>query len=1806
MLQIRALNEDLEDSYSTTEEELTVTGEAEETIAVSEYLKALNFKNSNQPDTALFLFLELLDTELLNKVSDDNKDSKICLVKYNCFRNAGLIYQEMGQDSLALDFLIKAVELDNRDVHTMFFLAKLALKMGQIQVAKEYYEKCIERNPNHWPSLDGLLQVFCASENVIEAFSWAMHCVAKDNMYKRANDVLAEIQDRFSSTVPFLEELFGCSAKLHATGIKYWDECSTSFYAYTSLNHDLIQPKIDFETFKVQNLNWLALGELIVQLHKSTGALDQEFLFMFKLDDFIGPQVKLNSPCSNLEDEIQTLEADPTATVIENAFSKNADISTDSEFKSRRRGSELKILEQWGWHKNRRSSRKKSVFDASDPIESTADGFLKRALSKYFGVSYETGVSPFSEIAYESTTKSTKHPENAPMCVEQFDELSQIGFDALISELQRSDFDIYIFIHRYLHYLSLYWSDCMPQALRTMYLQLYNLFNKYEHCQSWNQLSDSDISAMFRMAIFYLELQFDCIEKDATDVKSQIEWEFRNILSNLQLYASHLPDKDYVLYQARYLWLNYGIYIYENDMCAALNKLEQIEKLITEESETLCVRLLNQRFNNFFNLSFIQDSIISLNRKINLSSVKKLYNEQNYHELVHILKNSLMNVTETQPADNRYINISTQIEILLECLWCLEQYLDCVVWAEKALKYTMDLFLSLPNDSFRQIGCAKTINFILVYIQSVVETEGSDILQFEYFPRLVQSIHTILTNLLDTPLDKHVSLQYTIDCWKAWAILYYILERQDDKSMIYRKNRTSTNETFISEIESETLFSSITMFFVAHELLGRRQWCSKGGNKLLFMTLDVIVPKLRCPMFEPYRDIIKECLEQTTYCLYGYPLKKGRMRHIQDHDATPVQLTWEKAIQLFDIFRPDVLPEFNSYKIDSISADMEALLQHILSVLPETYDVSQQTGPITEFINGNESILPMAPGNDLLCFKIRTIYYLLADYYFKSRDFTKAIKYYVMDLTIEPTRFDSWAGISLSKASKCETMLNSTEVLRPKEFIGEANNAIKCFEQCLKLNECDAQLWVEYGSFAYNVHSYCSRSLKMQSNTLSIDGFGLVETQQARYVNIAYKSFNMVNVEPNNGDLKEKHDVQEAGGHEDEKWLYHYMLGKIAEKKKQEPVIYLTHYLKSAKFLYESNATYPIKVNHSNPSQLSVEALEVFYRTNAAIIKYTEQRLSICKQTAVLFKQILNELALSPFAVNRAKINDVSFKRKLTETVEQTVVQQSKIDITTIVLSEDEAQEVERIDNVSNVSVDVEQQAHKERIGETTVERIFFEPNNAKDEGPSRRVSQESTAATNTTITSTSNGTSSASSGSDSPNSGQDFSSDSDSDSSTDDEAPISSVDRDSIFKDCVKNLEECVTRFPEHYKSIYRLAYHYINAPGETKSLDRSRELLLGSYKTALGNQIAGLFTEKRSNNFFNGIWRIPSSDIDRPGSFASHLSKCVAVLIETLKQSNDHETLLDLAIQLYRKPDADKKYLNDYDRKELFQQAILICIQVYQNILKSLATPINDSEILSLLVEIFKAYRKCVKHMQHKEGIFSAVLVEAYKVFIHDKAKLPENFNVLDLAVKLCTYEINYRKTMEKIACGSKPVNPGTETATTIITPMQPISACYIPGLTKLRRTTGNKPHSNTVTATVPSVGPATKYIPTGPPTIVSASLPGLTITPVNVSNSMVQDHQLTTSCHPISSAPLQSSTSSLFANYSNPKVIAELSKMYFNSFANTNIKDISFDYNRLLAEATMSSRVETDSIAEVLPPKTKAIQPATEGADNDHMNS
>lgn len=320
-------------------------------------------------------------------------------------------------------------------------------------------------------------------------------------------------------------------------------------------------------------------------------------------------------------------------------------------------------------------------------------------------------------------------------------------------------------------------------------------------------------------------------------------------------------------------------------------------------------------------------------RTISLHSVNKLYHENNFTQLITILKNTILTQATRKSDDyDSPVRLSTQIEVFLECLWNNESLEDCLVWSEKFLKFASDTYLTAPSDTFRQTEWGDLVTYILTYIEALVDQESNEILLCldKFYSRLIQSLSKIVVNQLDVPYDKNGIRTHPVSTMLPWTILYHILQREEDSQPAVRM----AVDDELDESLEDSIPKSLMIFFTAHDFLGRHRLCTNhnGGyvnfearcsllsntlthlDRLLLFTLDVVAPRLRAPNLEQFRDVVAEYLEQVTYCLYGYPSKKARSRHIGKHDAINIELDWQRGMQLFDIYRPDNLPEFNSYK----------------------------------------------------------------------------------------------------------------------------------------------------------------------------------------------------------------------------------------------------------------------------------------------------------------------------------------------------------------------------------------------------------------------------------------------------------------------------------------------------------------------------------------------------------------------------------------------------------------------------------------------------------------------------------------------------------------------------------------------------------------------------------------------------------------------------------------------------------------------------------------------------------------------------
>lgn len=179
-------------------------------------------------------------------------------------------------------------------------------------------------------------------------------------------------------------------------------------------------------------------------------------------------------------------------------------------------------------------------------------------------------------------------------------------------------------------------------------------------------------------------------------------------------------------YQKRLYWLQYCLARYEYDLDRAVNCLCTIRDILAQHCDTYHLEFPNHRHNRRIDLATVKAMIVSLERTISLNNVKGLYAESKFEELIAILSESLVHATTNKNSDEEkpVLKVTTQIEVILECFWSLERYEECLMWAERSLKYVFDCFESAPKDSESQTEWAKCVTFILTYIEAVILGES--------------------------------------------------------------------------------------------------------------------------------------------------------------------------------------------------------------------------------------------------------------------------------------------------------------------------------------------------------------------------------------------------------------------------------------------------------------------------------------------------------------------------------------------------------------------------------------------------------------------------------------------------------------------------------------------------------------------------------------------------------------------------------------------------------------------------------------------------------------------------------------------------------------------------------------------------------------------------------------------------------------------------------------------------------------------------------------------------------------------------
>ncbi|XP_028312506.1 calcineurin-binding protein cabin-1 isoform X2 [Gouania willdenowi] len=1216
-----------------------------------------------------------------------------------------------------------------------------------------------------------------------------------------------------------------------------------------------------------------------------------------------------------------------------------------------------------------------------------------------------------------------------------------------------------------------------PRGLTTVVLELYQTWRKHSTGLPnplLRDCSNQHIRLMLAMSLACMELQLeqwlhkkgkaDSVNCSVTPRRSGIaldndtkdsEFPGQHFQSDLLIVAlgssqKDLFEDDWLNVMVRVYWLKARFLALLGDMDLALESYDVCVGLLQSkpknpEGQHYIINLPNLRVDASISVEEIDKRLKSLERCQSLEEIQRLFESADFQSVVRLLQPTLNYGGRSKPLG--FVSSAperpAQLMLLQNALLKLRDYQQCLECSELAMNEALQHLNSASNSSPpSKEEWVSTISKLLDGIE-ICFTNESELLNHITDSSCMARLANNLIQLIDLSMsisdDPKEPYFFSV---LPWMILYRIIKHEEAAFDCMLQQHMSVGDDE-DDSDTTTLPSSLILLNTAHEYLGRRSLCCISNGALLKFFVQVLEKEFVASSIidsNSYKEELEMALEQCFFCLYAYPSKKSKARYLEDHTSAQIELLWSDALFMFRYFKPKSLPEFDSYKTSTVSAELANLLRRFSTIAPLSDTPMLTMDEVAAYIEDNTEKTPCHPAGSAPAPPIiNEIYYLLADYHFKNKEQSKAIKFYMHDICVCPNRFDSWAGMALARASRIQDKLNSNELKSDMPIWKHSQAVLNCFKRALEIDSSNLSLWIEYGTISYALHSFASRQLKQWRNELPPEVVKQMEERRNSMLETALQCFQGAS--------------RCEGDSDEEEWLIHYMLGKIAEKRRQPPVEYLELYKKAAHYLHEEAARYPRKIHYHNPPDLAMEALELHFRLSATILKLLEGGEADLEHEPLF--TLLVEAAIGPFA--RGEEKNIPSMPRTNEKEKPSSMMDEDFNCSTVCTGNVMSSSLPSVATAGLTSPPYvatpfdhdyakrktlrrqqwQQQRHEEQQADASSEfdHDYCLPRSSIWLASLNERSQDS----EVVLLSDSNSTQDAFTD---PTSSQDSShklvSEKASSSSSESTTPVKDVQptsedtvtyglqsgiqadekliqevvetevvvttepstskvpselslhpppvpvttpkhppsqqaapqtpvsegkrkpdpppevmevpkalpaeradqRRMLVEMCVRALFLCLGRFPQHYKSLYRLAFFYFNSTTH-QNLQWARDVLLGSsvpWQQLKHMPAQGLFCERNKTNLFNGIWRIPVDEIDRPGSFASHMNRSIVLLLEVLSQLKDHDTLLKVSFMLQRTPDQGKKYLRDVDRQVLAKRAFSLTVKVLEDNLNSL----------------------------------------------------------------------------------------------------------------------------------------------------------------------------------------------------------------------------------------------------------------------------
>ncbi|XP_037633062.1 calcineurin-binding protein cabin-1 isoform X4 [Sebastes umbrosus] len=1598
------------------------------------------------------------------------------MLKYSTFKNLATMTALRDDLKTAMEFYLEAVMLDSTDVNMWYKIGQVAVRLVRIPLARHAFEEGLHCNPDHWPCLDNLITILYTLSDYTCCLYFIAKALERDHCYTKGLVLKERIFEEQPCLKRDTMQMFTkCDMSIHYVEVEL-EECKSIVEEALELRKrrqalSHVEPKPDLVLIQpIRCLSWKHVGESLLAMyrHQTTcepprPSLGRRIdLSEYRDPNFLQNLPQPSSPVSMVQTAVLSSspssslppmalpepivlpqpstqpQITPAQTTVEVTTSAPPvvtamDVSlTDKVKKAPKR---KRAVEDSGETAKRRSARVRNTKCKKEEKIDFQELLFKYLPSRLKKFDPDNDDESLSNLDAQCDGKQDMQPLHGSCLpadsVEYMESEQQDVHNFLLNNMTNGG--ILDVMMRYLKAVGQKFTIEWPRGLTAVVLEVYQTWRKHSSGLPnplLRDCSNQHIREMLAMSLACMELQLEQWlhnkGKTVSPRRNSIgpggdaadsEFPGQHFQSDLLLLALGSSQRDlfeehWLDVMVRVYWLKARFLALQGDMELALESYDVCVGLLqskpkTPEGKHYTISLPNLRVDAAISVEEIDKRLKSLERCQSLEEIQRLFESAEFDSVVRLLQPTLNYGGRNKPLE--FVSSAperpAQLMLLQNSLLKLQDYQQCLECSELALNEALQQLNSAPNNSPpSKEEWVSTIGKLLdgTEVCFIKDSELlSNVPHFSSMARLANNLIQLIDmsmNISDDPKEPYF---FSV---LPWIILYRIIKHEEAAFNCMLRQHMSIGD---DEDDSDTpmLPSSLMLLNTAHEYLGRRSLCCNSDGALLKFYVQVLKKEVAASAnndSHPYKEELEMALEQCFFCLYAYPSKKSKARYLEDHSSPQVELLWCDALFMFQYFKPKSLPEFDSYKTSTVSAELANLLRRFAGIAPTSDTPVLTMDEVAAYIEGMTEKAPCLPeGSAPAPPIINEIYYLLADYHFKNKEQSKAIKFYMHDICVCPNRFDSWAGMALARASRIQEKLNSNELKSDVPIWKHSQAVLNCFKRALEIDSSNLSLWIEYGTISYALHTFASRQLKQWRNELPPEVVKQMEERRDTMLQTAFQCFQGAS--------------RCEGDSDEEEWLIHYMLGKIAEKRKQPPVEYLQLYKKAAHYLHEEAARYPRKIHYHNPPDLAMEALELHFRLSATTLKLLEGDVSDLEHE-LLFRMLV-EAATGPFARGEEK-SMPSMPRSLEKEKPPSLMDEdfncSPVCIGNVLSSSHPSAatpaspEFDHAYCLPRSAMWLASQNERSQDSEVVMlsdsnstQDAFTDPTSSQDSNHKPASGKASSSSSESTTPVKDGQFASEDTASRGDPSGiqteekviqevveavvvmlpeastPKVSADpcphplpvpatppkpahcqhaapqtpaSEGKKKPDPPAEVIEVpkalptergdQRRMLVEMCVRALFLCLGRFPQHYKSLYRLAFFYSNSKTH-QNLQWARDVLLGSsvpWQQLKHMPAQGLFCERNKTNLFNGIWRIPVDEIDRPGSFASHMNRSIVLLLEVLSQLKDHDTLVKVSFMLQRTPDQGKKYLRDVDRQVLAKRAFFLTVKVLEDNLNSL----------------------------------------------------------------------------------------------------------------------------------------------------------------------------------------------------------------------------------------------------------------------------